>query len=139
MPLRKQYEAICESCDTRDIDAPNRRRAVKAFRSNGWYIDGDFVLCPQCRQRHKAEAQKSSINTTIGGKSMTYKVFHRTWWTLNKSHPDGREPFTGRKTTICKSVATQDEARSICATWNAAHKPGFLSRKAEFEEIRASV
>jgi len=62
-----------------------------------------------------------------------YHVFHRTWWKLNPSWPNGREPGAGRKTTIRRNVPTIADARAICATWNAEHRPGKLSRKAEFE------
>lgn len=63
---------------------------------------------------------------------MAYKVFTRTWW-----KKDGRGklvPHAGRKTTIQHNVATEDEARGICKRWNAAHPPGSLSRKAEYQE-----
>jgi len=65
---------------------------------------------------------------------MAYKVFSRTWWINNPAWPDGREPGAGRKHTIAERVETQEEAREICRQWNATHKPGRLSRKAEFEE-----
>lgn len=65
---------------------------------------------------------------------MAYRVFTRTWWKRNPSWPDGREPGAGRKTTIAK-VQTEEEAKSRCYFWNQSHEPGFLSRKAEFEEI----
>ena len=65
---------------------------------------------------------------------MSYKVFVRNWWKRNPDHPGGREPHAGRKTTINKRITTEEEARSICQRYNASHEPGFLSRKAEFEE-----
>lgn len=65
---------------------------------------------------------------------MAYRVFTRTWWRRNPSWPDGREPALGRKTTINK-VKTYDDAILACENYNSTHKPGFLSRKAEFEEI----
>ena len=65
---------------------------------------------------------------------MAYRVFTRTWWRRNPSWPDGREPSPGRKTTIDK-VKTEEEAIRVCDRYNSTHKPGFLSRKAEFEEI----
>ena len=63
-----------------------------------------------------------------------YHVFHRTWWRRNPSWPGGREPGAGKRATIQRNVATEAEARAICQQWNAAHKPGPLSRKAEYEE-----
>lgn len=63
-----------------------------------------------------------------------YRVFTRTWWTKNPSYPGGREPAPGRKTTLQRGIKTEEEARGICKTWNASHNPGFLSRKAEYEE-----
>ena len=63
-----------------------------------------------------------------------YRVFTRTWWKQNPSWPGGREPGAGRKTTIARNVQTVDEARAICTRYNEAHDPGFLSRKAEYEE-----
>ena len=65
---------------------------------------------------------------------MSYRVFTRTWWRYNPSWPNGLEPGAGRKTTINKRVSTEEEARNICKVWNANHKPGKLSRKAEYEE-----
>ena len=65
---------------------------------------------------------------------MSYRVFTRTWWKRNAAWPRGREPGAGRKTTIQKRVATEAEARAICRRYNESHDPGFLSRKAEFEE-----
>jgi len=64
--------------------------------------------------------------------STYYNVFHRTWWRRNPAWPGGREPGSGRKTYLRRHV-TQEDARAICERWNAAHDPGFLSRKAEYE------
>jgi hypothetical protein len=59
-----------------------------------------------------------------------YTVFVRNWW---KKGPRGREPNPGaRKTTIAKNVRTEEEARRMCEEYNRTHKPGPLSRKAEF-------
>ena len=66
--------------------------------------------------------------------SAMYKVFARTWWTNNPDYPNGLEPSPGRKTTIKKGIATEEAAKDICRVWNANHKPGRLSRKAEYEE-----
>lgn len=62
---------------------------------------------------------------------MTYQVFTRTWWIKNDSYPDGLEPGPGRKHVI-GYVATQEEARAMCEEYNSTHKPGRLSKKAEY-------
>jgi hypothetical protein len=67
------------------------------------------------------------------GTAESYRVFTRTWWRFNSSWTGGVEPCPGRKTTIACGC-TYDEARSIAQVWNANHKPGPLSRKAEFTE-----
>jgi len=65
---------------------------------------------------------------------MSYKVFTRTWWKRNPKWPEGREPKRGRK-TVLGMVRTEEEAVRMCDKYNDTHKPGFLSRKAEFEEV----
>ena len=62
-----------------------------------------------------------------------YDVFVRTWWKANPSWPNGLEPHLGPKVYIARKV-TETEARSIAQDWNKSHRPGKLSRKAEFEE-----
>ena len=65
-----------------------------------------------------------------------YRVFVRNWWKLNSSWPNGLEPDpSAHKRYIAKNVG-YDEARRICANYNKSHKPGRLSRKAEFEQTR---
>lgn len=63
---------------------------------------------------------------------MGYNVFVRNWWVANKDWPDGLEPGPGPKTHL-KTVDTIEEARKECQEYNDTHKPGKLSRKAEFE------
>lgn len=63
-----------------------------------------------------------------------YRVFTRTWWSFNPNWPNGLEPCPGRKRTLRKNVPTEKEAREIAQEYNRTHKPGKLSRKAEFEE-----
>lgn len=63
-----------------------------------------------------------------------YHVFTRTWWRRNPAWPGGREPGAGRKTTLRRNVETEAEARAICKAYNDTHAPGFLSRKAEYQE-----
>ena len=64
---------------------------------------------------------------------MNCNVFTRTFWKENADWPNGLEPAMGRKTYIARNVP-EEEARAICKDWNATHKPGRLSRKAEYEE-----
>ena len=60
------------------------------------------------------------------GTAETYHVFTRTWWTRQG------QPQPGRKTTLAWRC-TYAEARALCQEWNAEHRPGPQSRKAEFE------
>ncbi len=64
---------------------------------------------------------------------MTYIIFSRTWWRRNPAWPNGLEPGAGRRTKIA-TASTEEGARDICRVWNANHKPGRLSRKAEYTE-----
>jgi hypothetical protein len=66
---------------------------------------------------------------------MSYNVFHRKWWQDNPEWPEGLEPKAGRKTYIAKGVSTEEEAREMARGWNAPHKPGRYSHKAEIEEV----
>lgn len=61
-----------------------------------------------------------------------YRVFTRTWWKRNPAWPSGLEPCPGRKRVLRRGL-TLEEARKMCQEWNSSHKPGKLSRKAEFE------
>lgn len=63
---------------------------------------------------------------------MSYNVFVRNWWRNNPAWPDGREPCAGKKRYLRRGV-TEAEARQICREYNDTHKPGRLSRKAEYE------
>lgn len=65
------------------------------------------------------------------GTRKVFKVFHRTWWKANPSWPDGREPCIGKSITV-GWAETEDQARAMCAAWNADHKPGKYSDKAEY-------
>ena len=66
---------------------------------------------------------------------MSYRVFVRNWWKENPSWPNGLEPDpTANKHTLNSRVETEEEAREIAQEYNRTHKPGRLSRKAEFEE-----
>jgi hypothetical protein len=93
-----------------------------------------------------------------------YRVFTRTWWINNPARvcqcgfrfhpaqwlgcpacnlpinqtaelwPGGLEPGAGAKHTLGFAYS-EDEARGIAQRWNACHKPGRLSRKAEYERL----
>lgn len=64
-----------------------------------------------------------------------YNVFVRNWWRVNPRWPRGLEPDArARKTYLAKHV-TYSDAREICRRYNETHKPGKLSRKAEFESV----
>jgi hypothetical protein len=63
-----------------------------------------------------------------------FYCFTRTWWRRNPSWPGGREPGAGKKHTLARNVKTEAEAQAICRRYNDSHDPGFLSRKAEYDE-----
>jgi hypothetical protein len=61
-----------------------------------------------------------------------YNVFSRTWWRNNPAWPDGLEPSPGKRRYMARGVS-HERARQLCDQYNQTHKPGRLSRKAEFE------
>lgn len=59
-------------------------------------------------------------------------VFNREWW---RPGPNGtRVPGAGPKTYMAYDVSWAI-GREIAREYNATHEPGFLSRKAELEEV----
>ena len=64
-----------------------------------------------------------------------YDVFTRTWWRNNPAWPNGLEPCAGRRTYLARGV-TEERALAICKAYNESHKPGRLSRKAEWEHAQ---
>lgn len=67
------------------------------------------------------------------GTAVSYRVFVRNWWRDDFTAPNGRVPDPGaRKTTLARGC-TEEEARAICQRYAETHKPGPLSRKAEYE------
>jgi hypothetical protein len=62
----------------------------------------------------------------------TYDVFVRDWWRENSGWPNGLEPCAGRKRYLAHGLS-EAEARALCAEYAKTHKPGRLSRKAEYE------
>jgi hypothetical protein len=65
---------------------------------------------------------------------MKYEIYVRNWWIKNSEWPNGLEPGPGPSTHI-KHVDTIEEARDYCEEYNSTHKPGKLSRKAEFRSV----
>ena len=63
-----------------------------------------------------------------------YAVFVRNWWKNNRNWPDGLEPCAGKRRYLQRHIKTAEEARAICSQYAKTHKPGRLSRKAEYEE-----
>jgi len=62
-----------------------------------------------------------------------YDVFVRNWWKPNRNWPNGLEPDpTADKQYLAKGV-TEERAQELCQEYNSTHKPGRLSRKAEYE------
>lgn len=75
------------------------------------------------------------------GTAESYRVFVRNWWRWEYTGPrfPGDKPQRtlvpdpgARKTTLATGM-TYDEAYEMCAEYARTHKPGPLSRKAEFE------
>ena len=68
-----------------------------------------------------------------------YTVFTRNWWryapeVINSldSSLNGLEPDPGARKRKLASFDTEDEAKDYAMQWNATHKPGRLSRMAEY-------
>lgn len=74
------------------------------------------------------------------GSAESYRVFVRNWWRYEHvsgfmGGPSVRKlvPDPGaRKTTLARGM-TETEARAMCEEYARTHKPGALSRKAEYE------
>lgn len=58
-----------------------------------------------------------------------YRVFTRNFYRRTSS---GLEADTRARKRTIDHVHTEEEARELCREWNATHKPGPLSRKAEY-------
>ena len=71
------------------------------------------------------------------GTAQSYRVFVRNWWRWEASRfggPRVRVPNSGaRKTTLARHC-TEEEAQAFCREYARTHKPGLLSRKAEYEK-----
>lgn len=61
-----------------------------------------------------------------------YYVFTRTWWSMENGR---RVPGAGKRSMRGHPRNLSfAEAQAYCREWNATHKPGPLSRKAEFDQ-----
>ena len=77
------------------------------------------------------------------GSAESYRVFVRNWWRWEVgSTPYGlrcgfagryRVPDPGARKTTLAQGCTEEEARAICQRHAETHRPGPLSRKAEYE------
>ena len=67
------------------------------------------------------------------GTAETFRVFVRNWWRMENGQ---RVPDPGARKTTLATRCTEEEARAICAEYARTHKPGNLSRKAEYERER---
>ena len=75
------------------------------------------------------------------GSAESYRVFVRNWWRWDYRPTTFASPTLGRvkvpdpgarKTTLARGC-TEEEARAICQRHAETHRPGPLSRKAEYE------
>jgi hypothetical protein len=68
---------------------------------------------------------------------MAFEVRIRNWWRPNSAWPNGLEPHMQSWARARKlgTFDTAEEARACCRVYNDTHKPGRLSRKAEYREI----
>jgi len=65
-----------------------------------------------------------------------YECKVRTWWRENPEWPRGLEPYATPwdQCRVRARFETEAEARAWCREYNRTHKPGRLSRKAEFAQ-----
>jgi len=63
-----------------------------------------------------------------------FTVFVRNWWKNNPSWPNGLEPDPSARKTKLATFETQEECIRYCKEYNQTHKPGRLSRKAEYTQ-----
>jgi len=83
---------------------------------------------------------------TTQGTAESYRVFVRNWWRWEYPYTCAHGsnalrtmkrilvPDPGARKTTLATRCTYDEAFRICEEYAATHKPGPLSRKAEFEK-----
>jgi len=68
------------------------------------------------------------------GTAESYRVFVRNWWRWTHNDTGRRlvPDSDARKTTLGRGM-TDAEALAMCREYAASHKPGPLSRRAEYE------
>ena len=91
------------------------------------YYEISTLFVQECKKQFGDLFAREQIDTRV------YRVFTRTWWKENPEWPNGLEPHAGRKYTIHRHVVGEHLAREICKQWNDTHKPGRLSKKAEYD------
>jgi hypothetical protein len=63
----------------------------------------------------------------------TYTCFTRRWWRWEvKNGQKTKVPDPGARRTKMQTFNSEEQAREYCDKWNAANKPGPLSRKCEY-------
>jgi hypothetical protein len=108
----------------------------------GWALDricasggSERIIGGYMSKRALLERLAAYISGIAAGEDRRkYRCFTRTWWRDNPDWPNGLEPGPGPKTTLKRDVVGVEAARAICLEYNDTHKPGRLSRKAEYEE-----
>ena len=70
-----------------------------------------------------------------------YEIKVRNWWVENPEWPNGLEPCATpwAEAYPHSQCDTEAEAIAICKEYNATHRPGRYSRKAEFTEVLAPL
>lgn len=69
------------------------------------------------------------------GSATSYRVFVRNWWRWERDRMGMRRlvPDPGARKTTLATHCTEVEARALCEEYAKSHRPGPLSRKAEYE------
>lgn len=108
--MGKPGRGKAEQVDTAETRA--QARALIPDYKQAFGSDWRFWVCPKPAE-----------------KPQTFRVFVRNWWRYEGGQlvPDPR----ARKHTLAKGL-TEGQALGLCKVYNEAHKPGPLSRKAEF-------
>ena len=68
------------------------------------------------------------------GSAESYKVFVRNWWRWHYDMGGHKSlvPDPGARKTTIATGCTEEEALQICEEYAKTHKPGPLSRKADY-------
>ena len=73
------------------------------------------------------------------GTAKSYRVFVRNWWRWEQDRFDRLAgtrhlvPDPGARKTTLATHCTEEEALELCEAYAKTHRPGRLSRKAEYE------